>query len=370
MLFWHYLDGNQKPNLSKLTSIIRLLFYRGAFFAAIETAGTDNMAQNNHIAQGLRELEQLLIREKESGTDALQFESDVMMSLSKLPMQIQEWASELSKSATPSAPATSVNEETVLAGSNPNADESVSVSVIADMNPFLAANASSQPSGPALVPEGANNREKLIDLFKMAKADEKLKGMDTLFDTLVFATGDPEADVAFVGEAPGAEEEKEKKPFVGPAGQKLNGLIKAMGLTREKVYISNVVKYRPKKDNGRFQGNSNRQPDEVEIAASIKYVKAELQVVQPKVVVAVGKTAAEGLLGLTGALQKIRNQWYDLDGLPVMVTYHPRYLLIQEKNATPDKARIAKRMVWEDMLLVMEKAGLPVSDKQRGYYAG
>lgn len=320
------------------------------------------MAESNYIARGLSALEKVLEQEKDSGTKALFLEPETVMALGKLPMQIQQWADEIStQDGTPAAVSPTVGKGSETSAVSP--DQSTE-RVDGDS---LSGNESEED---VILPEGENNREKLISLFKMAKADESMKQMESLFDTLVFATGNPEAEVAFVGEAPGAEEEKAKKPFVGPAGQKLDGLIKAMGLKREDVYISNIVKYRPKKDNGRFQGSSNRQPTIEEIAASVKYVKAELRVVKPKAVVALGRTAAEGLLGLSGSLKGLRNQWHEIDGFPVMVTYHPSYLLRVEKNGIPEESRIAKRMVWEDMLMVMEKAELPVSDKQRAYYAG
>ena len=199
-------------------------------------------------------------------------------------------------------------------------------------------------------------RDQLNALARQAKSDPESRALGTLRDTMVFATGNPDAELMFVGEAPGYEEEKQKKPFVGPAGQLLTKIIEAMGLSRDDVYISNIVKFRPMIDDGNAQGPSNREPSVTEMAACVKYVRAEIDVVQPKVIVALGGTAAQGLLGLQGGIGKLRNQFHDLDGTPVMVTYHPSHLLYQEKEG-PAAVKAEKRKVWDDMQLVLAKLG-------------
>lgn len=175
------------------------------------------------------------------------------------------------------------------------------------------------------------------------------------------------AEIVFVGEAPGAEEEKQKKPFVGPAGQKLDQILKAMGLAREEVYISNIVKFRPKMGDGRFQGSRNRPPTQEEMASCLPFVRAEIEVLRPRVIVALGRTAAEGLLERGGSLASFRNLDHEFSGIPVVVTDHPSYLLRQEA-ASPQEGKLAKRQVWEDMLRVMAIAGLSISEKQRKYF--
>jgi DNA polymerase len=176
---------------------------------------------------------------------------------------------------------------------------------------------------------------------------------------MVFSTGNPEARVMLVGEAPGYQEEREREPFVGPAGQKLNDILKAMGLSREEVYISNIVKFRPAMAR---QATNNRKPTPEEMAACMPFVRAEIGIVKPECIIALGGTAAEGLLGLEGTVTSMRGPWHDFDGTPVLVTYHPSYLLQSGGNNN------VKRQVWEDMLAVMEKLGLPISPKQRGYF--
>jgi DNA polymerase len=176
---------------------------------------------------------------------------------------------------------------------------------------------------------------------------------------MVFSIGNPEARVMLVGEAPGYQEERERQPFVGPAGQKLNDILKAMGLSREEVYISNIVKFRPSTPK---QTTNNRKPNAGEIAACLPFIRAEIGIVRPACIVALGETAAEGLLGITGTVASLREKWHDFEGTPVRVTYHPSYLL-----QTGDGHQ-TKRQVWEDMLAVMEKLEMPVSAKQRGFF--
>ena len=161
-----------------------------------------------------------------------------------------------------------------------------------------------------------------------------------------------------VGEAPGYQEERERQPFVGPAGQKLNDILKAMGLSREEVYISNIVKFRPAMPN---QGSGNRKPTADEMASCLAYIRREIAIVQPRAIVALGATAAEGLLGLTESVGQMRQSWHEFEAIPVRVTYHPSYLL---RNAALGE----KRKVWEDLLLVMEKLGLSITEKQRGFF--
>jgi uracil-DNA glycosylase family 4 len=176
---------------------------------------------------------------------------------------------------------------------------------------------------------------------------------------VVFGVGDPEARIFFCGEAPGAEEEQQGEPFVGPAGQLLNKMIQAMGLRREGVYIGNIMNWRPEMPTA----FGNRPPTAEEMAYCLPFLRAQIEVVDPALIIALGATAAKGLLGADNfkSLGEIRGQWKQFAGKPVMVTYHPSYLLHND-------TRRAKRAVWEDLLKVMERVSLPISDKQRGYF--
>ncbi len=234
--------------------------------------------------------------------------------------------------------------------------------------PMRARAVAAPPRGPQGDPPkggGAGGRAddkagKLAAVKARAEGCERCRGLGSLRDTMVFAVGDPDADLMFVGEAPGAEEEKQREPFVGPAGQLLTKIISTMGLRREEVYISNIVKFRP--STGRAnQGTANRKPTAEEMAASVEYVRAEIEIVEPKLIVALGGTAMEGLLGIEGSVGRARGTVHDFDGRPAIVTYHPSFLL--RSGAIGDK-----RKVWEDMLIAMEELGMPIGDKQRGYF--
>ena len=175
---------------------------------------------------------------------------------------------------------------------------------------------------------------------------------------VVFGTGNREADLLFVGEAPGADEDAEGEPFVGRAGGLLTKILEAMGLTRNDIFIANVLKCRPDMPPGE---PGNRKPRPEEMATCLPWLAAQIELLRPKAIVALGATAAEGLLGQTGLMRDLRGKWFQYGGVPALVTYHPAYLL---HNASLTE----KRKVWEDMMLVMEKMGLPISEKQRGYF--
>lgn len=214
----------------------------------------------------------------------------------------------------------------------------------------------------ALEVPGGTKAERLAALAQMAEHSPEARALSTLRETMVFATGTPDAEIMFIGEAPGAEEERMREPFVGPAGQKLTGIIKAMGLSREQVYISNICKFRPAMPN---QGSSNRAPTVEEMRCCLPYVLTEIQIVQPRVIVALGGTASTGL-GIKGAVSALRGRFMEVGGIPVMVTFHPSYILREERNERGGLE--AKRQVWQDMLKVMERCGLPISEKQRAYF--
>lgn len=159
----------------------------------------------------------------------------------------------------------------------------------------------------------------------------------------VFSDGSPAARIMFIGEAPGADEDAQGVPFVGRAGQLLTRMIEAgMGLSRKDVYIANVLKCRPPE---------NRNPKPEEIAACRGYLEAQLALVKPEVLVALGNFAAQFLLDTEEGIMRLRGKWGSYNGIPVMPTFHPSFLLRQ-----PDR----KRDAWQDLILVLRKLGLPV----------
>lgn len=157
---------------------------------------------------------------------------------------------------------------------------------------------------------------------------------------VVFGSGNADARLVFVGEGPGAEEDKQGMPFVGKAGQLLTKMIEAMGLKREDVYICNVVKSRPP---------DNRDPEPDEVAACEPFLKAQLAIIQPQVIVALGRYAVQCLLRTEAPISQLRGKWSAYEGIALMPTFHPAYLLRE-----PAK----KREAWEDLQAVMKKLGL------------
>jgi DNA polymerase len=166
-------------------------------------------------------------------------------------------------------------------------------------------------------------------------------------NALVFGVGNPAADLVFVGEGPGAEEDRQGIPFVGRAGQLLTKMIAAMGRDRDRdVYICNVVKCRPP---------NNRTPEPDELEACVGFLDAQLAIVQPKVIVGLGGTACHALLSTTTPISKLRGQWKSYRGIPFMPTYHPSYLLREERD--PKQTR--KREAWSDLQQVMARLKTP-----------
>ena len=176
---------------------------------------------------------------------------------------------------------------------------------------------------------------------------------------IVFGTGNLDASIFFCGEAPGADEETRGEPFVGPAGQLLNRIIAAMGLDRKQIYLGNILNWRPHTPH-QF---GNRPPTNDEIAFCLPYLFSQVSIIKPKVLVALGATAMKGLFGVHPEVKlgKIRGKWQSFQGIPLMVTYHPSYLLHNHTNRT-------KRLLWEDLLLVMQHLEMPISDKQKSYF--
>jgi DNA polymerase len=181
---------------------------------------------------------------------------------------------------------------------------------------------------------------------------------------VVLGVGSLDASIFFCGEAPGAEEELQGEPFVGPAGQLLTKMIQAMGLDRGDVYIGNIMNWRPQLPTTPGADQiGNRPPTAQEMAYCLPFLMAQIEIVAPQVIVALGATAAKGLLGPDSfkALGEVRGRWHTFAGRPLMVTYHPSYILRNQSNRS-------KRMIWEDLLKVMERVGLPISTRQQAYF--
>ncbi len=175
---------------------------------------------------------------------------------------------------------------------------------------------------------------------------------------VVFGVGDIESPLMFVGEAPGADEDEQGEPFVGKAGELLTRIIQTMGFSRETVYIANVLKCRPDTPG---QAYGNRKPTVDEMKTCLPYLLEQIDIIEPRVIVALGATAVEGLFGKPMPITKLRGNWQTFRDTPVMPTFHPAYLL-------RNQALSEKRKVWEDMLQVLEKLEAPITEKQRNYF--
>ena len=162
---------------------------------------------------------------------------------------------------------------------------------------------------------------------------------------IVFGVGNPQADLMFIGEAPGADEDQQGEPFVGRAGQLLNNMIKAMGLRREDVYIANIIKCRPP---------GNRTPEREECETCSPFLMRQIAVIRPKAIVALGAVAAKTLLAINAPMSELRGQWYDFRGTKLAVTYHPAFLLRDPRQ---------KKEAWKDLQMVMKDLGLAVPAK-------
>ncbi len=162
---------------------------------------------------------------------------------------------------------------------------------------------------------------------------------------IVFGVGNPKADLMFIGEAPGADEDEQGEPFVGRAGQLLNNMIKAMGLRREDVYIANIIKCRPP---------GNRTPEREECATCSPFLMRQIAVIKPKVIVALGAVAAKTLLAINAPMSELRGRWYDFRGTKLAVTYHPAFLLRDPRQ---------KKEAWKDLQRVMNELELPIPAK-------
>lgn len=152
--------------------------------------------------------------------------------------------------------------------------------------------------------------------------------------TIVFGEGHPDAEVMFIGEGPGADEDRTGRPFVGQAGQLLDGMIRALGLDRRDVYIANVVKCRPP---------GNRDPQDDEMGACAPFLERQVELIRPQVIVALGRIAAQRLTGTSKPVGALRGSWTSYRGTPLLATYHPAYLLRQP---------LEKRRAWDDLKLV------------------
>src|SRR5436305_4405192 len=216
-------------------------------------------------------------------------------------------------------------------------------------------------AAPEVAGEGARATLPLMNSMKIAVSSDPVTALRQIREDIgdctrcrlhkqgrkqiVFGVGNPNADLMFIGEAPGADEDEKGEPFVGRAGQLLTNMIKAMGLSREEVYIANIIKCRPP---------GNRTPERDECETCSPFLMRQIEVIGPKAIVALGAVAAKTLLAINAPMSQLRGQWYDFRGTKLAVTYHPAFLLRDPRQ---------KKETWKDLQMVMKELGLKPPDK-------
>jgi uracil-DNA glycosylase len=220
--------------------------------------------------------------------------------------------------------------------------------------------AKAEEPSPIVLSKNQDKAAAIAELRERALVCQKCPSLVSSRKNVVFGVGSIDAQLMFVGEAPGADEDTQGEPFVGRAGQLLTKIIQTTGLEREQVYIANILKCRPDTPG---QSYGNRPPTPEEMERCLPYLHAQIDLIKPKAIVALGATAVDGLFGKVPGIgiTKLRGKWREYRGIPVMPTYHPSYLL------RPNPQNV-KREAWEDMMQVMERLGMPISEKQRGYF--
>ena len=301
-----------------------------------DTPTTAETSQTPRNATLMRQLVKYLESEKEKGRSHVLLDADARQVLRHLANRPS--AKQLDNSTAPIAtPAPSIKKIMIV----PNMADTIDLPGLDPISPSLP------------------------KTEQLAQLEQQLRGWltgnfpQTLRQTLVFSSGSPDGRVMLIGEAPGHEEEKALRPFEGPAGKKLDKILEAMGLNRDEVYVTNLVKFRPVTPR---QTTNNRKPSPAEVAAFMPVIREEIRIVRPQCIVALGATPLEALLQTDSTVSSMRGSWNEFDGIPVRVTYHPSYLLQSGESLA------VKRMIWEDMLAVMEKLGMEISTKQRGYF--
>jgi uracil-DNA glycosylase family 4 len=197
---------------------------------------------------------------------------------------------------------------------------------------------------PAARNEAEERRHELGVLAERVSTCRRCAELVVSRSRTVFGVGPVDPELCFVGEAPGATEDQRGEPFVGEAGQLLNRIIAACGMKREEVYICNICKCRPP---------GNRLPTAEEAGNCREFLERQLELVRPRFICALGACAAQNLLGTTKAIGKLRGQFHDYKGIPVLCTYHPAFLL-------PGRSPHKKKEVWDDMKKLLERMGHPI----------
>ena len=291
-------------------------------------------------AEALDILLEELKRQKAAGVRRVSITADSLTALKAL-------------AGTPAAPAA----QATPAPAKPAAPPRPVVPVSAAPKPAVVS-AAPMPDAPIFTLAAGTKAERLQALRQLVDACAETKKHLTGSHRALLGHGSADAKVVFVGEAPSLEEMDAGQAFAGASGELLQKILGAAAISPADYYLAPVMVWRPEPPTQ----YGKRPPTARELAFNLPYLRAQIDVVAPRIVVALGAQAFEALHGRTPSITQARGHWFDLAGVPLMPTYHPNYLLHNPSAA-------AKRAVWEDFLLVMAKLGLPISEKQRGFFA-
>jgi len=216
------------------------------------------------------------------------------------------------------------------------------------------------PDSVTISLSSGNTSDQYLTLKELAQSWAPALSLQTMHNRLVFGTGNPNADLMIIGDAPTFDDEIAEAPFYGKSGQKLDQILKAMTLQRDNLYLTNLCKFRPKKPH---QTTDLRNPTSQELASWMPILQKEIEIVKPKCLLVLGAIATQALLQKDlSEVTKLRGTWQQFSGVPLLPSYHPVYLLRNANNKS------AKRKMWEDMLALMEHLVIPISDKQRTFF--
>ncbi len=261
-------------------------------------------------------------------------------------------------SPAPAAPRPAATEAPPKSGVRPTPVPTVSTVTAAPAAP----KATSLPAPPVVQLPSGDRESRWAALRSMVETHPVCLAQLRPGKQALLGAGALDARIFFISEAPEAEEEDGGQSLAGPAGELLAKMIGGMGLKREEVFVANAVCWRPHWPLAGGGEQGSRSPTTEEMSFCLPFLRAAIEVVQPDLLVVLGGTAAQGLLGdKFTTLAAVRSKWHEFAGRPLMVTYHPSYLL-------RSNSKRSKRAVWEDLLQVMERAGLPITEKQRGYF--
>ena len=301
-------------------------------------------------AEALDILLEELKRQKAAGVRRVSITADSLAALKALAGTPATPASAPAPAPAKAAPAP--------APARPAAAPSSAPVAAAAPKPAVAAPASPIPDAPIFTLAAGTKAERMQALRQLVEACAETKKHLVAPQRPLLGHGSLDAKVVFVGEAPTIGEMEAGQAFAGESGELLQKILGAAAINQADCYFAPVMVWRPEPPTQ----YGKRPPTARELAFNLPYLRAQIDVISPRVVVALGAQAFEALHGRTPTITQARGQWFDLGGVPLLATFHPNYLLHSPSAS-------AKRTVWEDFLLLMEKLGLPISEKQRGFFA-